>query len=154
MISSEGEEKGWGGISEGFSREAVTLELTLEDEHVDRGLLGRRYPRPWVQMCKSRSHGTSCCMTMLRSQAWPKCWGIRRAEAGRRARPDGEEPGKNLMVILLVTENNKGILSREVTAREKWQWTQGEKRNPDFVACVKLSVETCILRCVEKGGKD
>lgn len=58
-------------------------------------------------------------MTMLRSQAWPKCWGIRRAEAGRRARPDGEEPGKNLMVILLVTENNKGILSREVTAREK-----------------------------------
>ena len=58
-------------------------------------------------------------MGKLRWWAWPECGRVGRAEARREARPDREKPGKNLIITLLVTENHKGILSREVTAGEK-----------------------------------
>lgn len=58
-------------------------------------------------------------MGKLRWWAWPERGRVGRAEARGEARPDSEKLGKNLIVTLLVTENHKGIFSREVTAGEK-----------------------------------
>lgn len=115
---------------------------------------------------------------MAEAAVWV-CWvgnGLNVGEWGE-LRPDCKVPGNNLVITLLVTENQEGILSRHMAAGGKWWSPQGDKRNPlreSFVSNCKIpdkslegvliKVKPCglyevssgdlDLRSVEKGGRD